>query len=68
VTDEEVILDEAMDNLREAAQRIRATRNRVWSAGMDEHPNYRDLTHRVSSALAITEAASVEARRRSERA
>ncbi len=65
--DEEAILDEAMDNLREATQRIRATQNRLWSAGLDEHPNYRDLTHRVSSTLAMTEAAFVEVRRRSER-
>jgi hypothetical protein len=68
MTGEEAILDEAMDNLREATQRIRATQNRLWSAGMDNHPNYRDLTHRVSSALAMTEAAFVETRRRSERA
>jgi uncharacterized protein with GYD domain len=34
MSDEEAILDEAMDNLRQAAQRIRATRNRLWSAGM----------------------------------
>ena len=56
-----------MDNLREATQRIRATRNRLWSAGLDDHPNYRDLTHRVMTALAMTEAAYIEARRRSER-
>ena len=68
MSDEEGILDEAMANLREATQRIRATQNRLWSAGMHDHPNYRDLTHRVSSALAMTEAAYVEARRRSERA
>ena len=68
MTNEEAILDEAMENLGEAGQRIRATRNRLWSAGLDDHPNYRDLIHRVSSALAMTEAAIVEARRRSERA
>ena len=67
MSDEEAILDEAMENLREAAQRIRATRNRLWSAGMDDHPNYRDLIHRVTSALGKTEAAFVKARRRSER-
>ncbi len=67
MTDEEAILDKAKDNLEEAAQRIRATRNRLWSAGMDDHPNYRDLTHRVMTALAMTDAAFVEARRRSER-
>jgi hypothetical protein len=67
VTDEEAILDEAMDNLMEAAQRIRATQNRLWSVGLDDHPNYRNLCHRVSSALAMTEAAFFEARRRSDR-
>jgi hypothetical protein len=68
VTDEESIIEEAIDNLIEAAQRIRATQNRLWSAGLDDHPNYRNLCHRISSALAMTEAACVEARRRSERA
>jgi hypothetical protein len=66
VSDEEAILDEAKDNLMEAAQRIRATQNRLWSAGLDEHLNYRNLSHRVSSALAMTEAAFFEARRRYE--
>ena len=56
-----------MENLKEAARLVRTTQNRLWSAGLDEHPNYRDLTHRVSSALAMTEAAYTEARRRSER-
>jgi hypothetical protein len=60
------LLDEAMENLKEAAHLIRVTRNRLWSAGLDDHPNYRDLTHRVMTALAMTEAAFVEARRRSE--
>jgi hypothetical protein len=68
VSDEDAILDEAMDNLMVAAQRIRATQNRLWSAGLNDHPNYRNLSHRVSTALAMTEAAFVEARRRSERA
>jgi hypothetical protein len=68
MSDVEGILDEAMDKLRQAAQRIWATRNRLWSAGMDDHPNYRDLTHRVMTALAMTEAAFVDARRRFERA
>jgi hypothetical protein len=60
------VLDEAMENLKEAARLVRATQNRLWSAGMEDHPNYRDLTHRVMTALAMTEAAFVEARRRSE--
>jgi hypothetical protein len=67
MTDEDTILEEAMDNLRESVQRLRATRNRLWSAGLEDHPTYRDLSHRVSSALAMTEAALIEARRRAER-
>ncbi len=66
--DEAAILDEATDNLREAAQRIKATRNRLWSAGLEQDPNYRDLSQRVGMALAMTEAAYVEARRRLGRA
>ena len=66
--DEAAILEEATDNLKEAAQRIRATRNRLWSAGLEQNPNYRDLDQRVGLALAMTEAAYVEARRRAGRA
>jgi hypothetical protein len=66
MTDEEAILDEAMDNLREATQRIRGTQNRLWSAGLEDHPNYRNLSHRLSSAL-MTEAAFFEVKRRSGR-
>jgi hypothetical protein len=62
--DEAAIFEEATDNLKEAAQRIRATRNRLWSAGLEQNPNYRDLSQRVGMALVITEAAYIEARRR----
>jgi hypothetical protein len=65
MSDEEAILDEAMENLKEAGQRIRATQARLWSAGMEQHPRYRELSHRLSMALAITEAAYLEARRSS---
>ena len=65
--DEEVILEEVMDTLNEAAQRLRAVRNRLWQTGLEDRANYRDLAHRVSSALAMTEAAYMDARRRSER-
>ena len=67
MSDEDAILDEAMDNLRESIQRLRATQNRLRSTGLDENPNYRDLLHRVRSALAMSEAAFMEARRRAER-
>ena len=58
------ILEEALDNLREATQRLRATENRILAAGMYDQPNYRDLFVRVSTALAMTEASIMEARRR----
>ena len=61
--DENVVLEEAVDNLHEAAQRIRAVSNLMRSTGMTEDPNYHDLAHRVTSALAMTEAAGMEARR-----
>ena len=53
-----------MDNLREAAQRIRATQNVMHARGMTEEVNYRELLTRLSTALAMTEAAYVEAKRR----
>jgi hypothetical protein len=36
----------------EDARLVRATQNRLWSAAKIDHPNYRNLTHHVSSALA----------------
>lgn len=62
--DVEPILEEALDNLRESIQRLRATENRMLAAGMHELPHYRDLFVRVSTALAMTEASIVEAHRR----
>ena len=62
--DEKVVLEEAMDNLREAGQRIRAVSHLMRSTGMTEAPNYHDLVQRVASALAMTEAAGMEARRK----
>ena len=53
-----------MDNLKEAGQRIRATQSLMRSEGMTDGENYRDLLTRLSMALAMTEAAYVEARRR----
>jgi hypothetical protein len=48
MADEDTVLEEAMDNLKEAGQRIRATHSLM----------------RLSTALAMTEAAYLEARRR----
>jgi hypothetical protein len=64
--DEDTIIDEAMDNLKEAGQRIRAMQSLMRSQGMTEGDNYRDLLTRLSTALARAEAAYLEARRRRE--
>ena len=64
VDDEQAILEEALENLQEAHRLIRATQARMRSAGLSEHPNYQDLTIRLSVALATAEAAYMEIRRR----
>jgi hypothetical protein len=64
MADEDTVLEEAMDNLEEAEQRIRATQSLMRSEGMTDGENYRDLLTRLSMALAMTEAAYLEARRR----
>jgi hypothetical protein len=61
---EQAIFEEALENLREAAQRIRAVSNQMRATGMREDPNHHDLAHRVASALAMTGAAGMEARRK----
>jgi predicted RNase H-like HicB family nuclease len=63
MTDENTVLEEAMDNLKEAGQRIRATQSLMRSQGMTDGENYRDVLTRLSTALAMTEAAYLEARR-----
>ena len=65
VDEEEAILDETMETLEETTQRLRAIRNRLWATGLEDRVNYRDLAHRVRSALAMTEVAYLEARRKS---
>jgi predicted RNase H-like HicB family nuclease len=63
MADKDTALDEAMDNLKEAGGRIRATQSLMRSEGMTDGEDYRDLLTRLSTALAMTEAAYVEARR-----
>jgi hypothetical protein len=63
MANEDTVLEEAMDNLKEAGQRIRATLSLMRSQGMTDGENYRDLLTRLSTALAMTEAAHLEARR-----
>ena len=64
MADEDTVLEEAMGNLKEAGQRIRATQSLMRSQSMTDSENYRDLHMRLSTALAMTEAAYLEARRR----
>ena len=64
MAEEDTVLEEAMDNLRESGQRIRATQSLMRSQGMTNGENYRDLLRCLSTALAMTEAAYLEARRR----
>jgi predicted RNase H-like HicB family nuclease len=66
VADKDTVLEEAMDNLKEAGQLIRATKSLMRSEGMTDGEDYRDLLTRLSTALAMTEAAYLEARRRRE--
>ena len=65
MTDDSV-LDEVQDNTREAGQRLRASLNLMRSQGMLDDNDFRELLTRLSTALAMTEAAYLEARRRRE--
>jgi hypothetical protein len=66
MANEDSVLDEIEDNTKEAGQRLRASLNLMRSQGMLDDANYRDLTTRLSTALAMTEAAYLEGRRRRE--
>ena len=66
MNNENSILEEAMDNLREAGQRIRATQHLLRAQGMTESEDYRELITRLSTTLAMVEASYLEARRRRE--
>jgi hypothetical protein len=64
MADEDTVLEEAMDNLKEAGQRIRATQSLLRSQGKLDDADYRELALRLSTSLAMVEAAYTEARRR----
>ena len=64
MADEDNILEEAMENLKEAGQRIRATQSLMRSQGMTDDGDYRELVSRLSTSLAMVEAAYMVARRR----
>ena len=64
MADEDTVLEEAMDNLKGAEQRIRATQSLMRSQGMTVECDYRELTLCLRTSLAMVEAAYMEARRR----
>jgi hypothetical protein len=64
VGNEVTVLEEAMDNLKEAGQQIRATQSLMRSEGMIDDGDYRELVSPLSTSLAMVEAAYMEARRR----
>jgi hypothetical protein len=64
MADEDTVLKEAMDNLKEAGQRIRATQSLLRLQGMSDGADYREFVSRLSTSLAMVEAAYMEARRR----
>ena len=61
---QEAALEEVVDNLQEALQNIKAAQELLVLAEQSDTP---DLFRRVFAAQAMTEAAYVEARRRSSR-
>ena len=63
---DDAVLDEIQNNTKEAGQRLRASLNLLRSQGKLDDTDYRELVTRVSTALAMTEAAYLEARRRRE--
>jgi hypothetical protein len=64
MADEDTVVEEAMENLKEAGQRIRATQSLMRSQGMTDDGDYRELVSRLSTSLAMVEAAYMVARRR----
>jgi hypothetical protein len=54
MADEDTVLEEAMDNLKEAGQRIRATQSLMRSQGMNEGEDYRYLLARLSANAKTT--------------
>jgi hypothetical protein len=64
MADEDTVLEEAMEYLKEAGQRIWATQSLMRSLDMIDIGKYRELVSRLSTSLAMVEAAYIEARRR----
>jgi hypothetical protein len=62
--DDEAVLVEIQDNTKEAGQRLRASLSLLRSQGMLDDADYRELASRLSTSLAMVEAAYMEARTR----
>jgi hypothetical protein len=58
------VLDEIQENTKEAGQRLRASLSLLHSQGMIDDGDYHELVSRLSTSLAMVEAAYMEARRR----
>jgi hypothetical protein len=61
---EDSLLDEIQENTKEAGQMLRASLSLLRSQGMIDDADYRELVSRLSTSLAMVEAAYMEARRR----
>lgn len=57
------VIDEIQDNTKEAGQRLRASLTLLRSQGLLDDADYRELVSRLSTSLAMVEAAYMEARR-----
>ena len=60
------VLEEIQDNCREAGQRLRASLNLMRAQGMTDTEDYQDLLTQLRTAMAMVEAAYLEAKRRRE--
>jgi hypothetical protein len=60
---DKAVLDEIQDNTKEAGQRLRASLTLLRSQGMIDDADYRELASRLSTSLAMVEAAYMEARK-----
>jgi hypothetical protein len=63
---DDALSEEIKSNTKEAGQRLRASLNLMRSQDMLDDTDYRELATRLSTALAMTEAAYLETRRRRE--
>jgi hypothetical protein len=60
----DAVLDEILENTKDAELRLRASLSLLHSQGMIDDAEYRELALRLRTSLAMVEAAYMEARRR----